>query len=59
MVRQADPLTPYLFVLEVEILAHDSSKEKYKKMIKLLQYADDTLGNVQDKISAKLFNMLL
>ena len=61
-VRQGDPLSPYSFVLAVEILAHMIRVNKNIKrlkimnqMIKLLQYADDTLGIVQDEISAKHF----
>ena len=61
-VRQGDPLSPYLFVLAVEILAHMIRVNKNIKglkimnqMIKLLQYADDTLGIVQDEISAQHF----
>ena len=65
-VRQGDPLSPYLFVLAVGILAHMIRVNKNIKglkimnqMIKLLQYADDTLGIVQDEISAKHFYRLL
>ena len=61
-VRQGDPFSPHLFVLAVEILAHMIRVNKNIKglkimnqMIKLLQYADDTLGIVQDEISAKHF----
>ena len=52
-VRQGDPLSPYLFVLGVEILAHMIRVNENIKglkimnqIIKLLQYADDTLGIV-------------
>ena len=55
-----DPLSPFLFVLAVELLAHmirvNTNIKGLKimnQMIKLLQYADDSLGIVQDEISAK------
>ena len=59
-VRQGDPLSPYLFILTVEILANIIRQNKNIKGIKLneteiktLQYADDTCGMLQDIKSAK------
>ena len=61
-VRQGDPLSPYLFILAVEILANKIRQENKIKGItikgqdiKLLQYADDTTGTLKDKQSAKYF----
>ena len=57
-VRQGNPLSLNLFVSAVEILAHiigiNTNIKGLKimiQMIKLLQYADDTLGLVQDEIN--------
>ena len=61
-VRQGDPLSPYLFVLIVEIMANRLRQEHSidgikvgQKEIKILQYADDTTGFVRDVRSAKRF----
>ena len=61
-VRQGDPLSPYLFLLVVEILGsliRDNEKIKGIKVdgkcFKVLQYADDTNGLLLDLESAKYF----
>ena len=61
-VRQGDPLSPYLFVLIVEIMANKIRQERHIEGIeinhgetKLLQYADDTSGLVNNLKSAKCF----
>ena len=61
-VRQEDPLSPYLFLLVVEVLASAIRQDKKirgitvsEKEIKLLQYADDTNGIVADIKSAERF----
>ena len=65
-VRQGDPLSPYLFLLAVEILAIAVRKNTEIKGIaierqetKLLQYADDATAVLSDLDSAhKLFQLL-
>ena len=61
-VRQGDPLSPYLFILAVEVLAQKIRENNKIKGIKirenhekLLQYADDTTGFIEDVSSAKEF----
>ena len=61
-VRQGDPLSPYLFVIAVELLACKIRQNKDIKGVcvnnteaKLLQYADDTSGILRDIESAKAF----
>jgi len=61
-VRQGDPLSPYLFILVVEILACSIRQNKSIKGImidhvetKILQYADDTNGALSDVGSLKHF----
>ena len=61
-VRQGDPLSPYIFILVVEILASNIRQDEKIKgiqignhQIKVLQYADDTSGIVSDTNSAKQF----
>ena len=60
--RQGDPLSPYLFILTIELLAHHIRQDKNIKGIqiankesKLSQYANDTTAIVSDKHSAKRF----
>ena len=61
-VRQGDPLSPYLFLLAVEILATAVRENTEIKGIaierqetKLLQYADDTTAVLSDLDSAQTF----
>ena len=60
-VRQGDPLSPYLFLLPIEIMAHAVREDNLIKgiklspsiNIKLVQYADDTSALLTDIDSAK------
>lgn len=61
-VRQGDPLSPYLFLLVVEVLSSVIRQNKKikgiiigGKEIKILQYADDTSGLLADETSGREF----
>ena len=61
-VRQGDPLSPYLFIATVEILAIAIRTNNNIRGIsigdqeyKLVQYADDTTGILKDEESLKVF----
>ena len=61
-VRQGDPLSAYLFILSVEVMAHSIAKDESIEgikigdtEIKLVQYADDTTAILKDTKSVKHF----
>lgn len=65
-VRQGDPLSPYLFVIAVEVLSLAIRESKSIKgltfrneEIKIMQYADDTTAILKDENSCKIFLKLL
>ena len=66
-VRQGDPLSPYLFLLSIEIMAHAVRQDNLIQgiklspniNIKLVQCADDTSALLADIDSAKRFLDLL
>lgn len=61
-VRQGDPLSPYLFILVVEIMSSAIRQDRNiegiqlkETQVKVLQYADDTNGLLKNLSSAKKF----
>ena len=65
-VRQGDPLSPYLFIIGIELLASAMRENDQirgisvaNKIIKTVLYADDITIAVNDKHSAKILFQII